>query len=407
MNGLLFHGRGALHDFLVSRRDSISQEIQGFDADYLLKVSETDLAEYLIDKYKLEPPAILDDEIHQLEPQDTEFRVEHPYRDSRATRVKGTEFQIVVPFSGDATLFYYQPSRYTLNPPRGEAYEHRLVLTYQVQQPDARRLQHTISRTLDEIREYLGWVATDVERFNNLLSREISTGIARRREKLLADRKVSESLGIPLKRREDAPRTYVVPDVRRKTSVRRPKVSTEEPFAPEPELSDAEYEFILSTMRDMARVLELNPRAFAEMGEEDLRTQFLVPLNAQYEGQATGETFNFQGKTDILVKVEGRNIFIAECKFWRGPKSLSATVDQLLSYLSWRDTKSAILLFNRNRDLTKVLDQIPGVLEQHPCYKQAVDIRHETDFRYVLHQPGDRNRQVVLTILVFDVPRPE
>lgn len=31
-------------------------------------------------------------------------------------------------------------------------------------------------------------------------------------------------------------------------------------------------------------------------GEEDLRTHFLAQLNAQYEGQATGETFNFQGR---------------------------------------------------------------------------------------------------------------
>jgi hypothetical protein len=40
------------------------------------------------------------------------------------------------------------------------------------------------------------------------------------------------------------------------------------------------------------------------MREEDLRQHFLVQLNGQYEGQATGETFNFQGKTDILIRAE-------------------------------------------------------------------------------------------------------
>ena len=77
-----------------------------------------------------------------------------------------------------------------------------------------------------------------------------------------------------------------------------------------------EYEEILRIMRNMVQGMELSPRAFVGMQEEDLRTHFLVQLNAQYEGQATGETFNFEGKTDILIRVQGKNIFIAECKFW-------------------------------------------------------------------------------------------
>jgi hypothetical protein len=40
------------------------------------------------------------------------------------------------------------------------------------------------------------------------------------------------------------------------------------------------------------------------MTEEDLGTHFLVARNAQFEGGATGETFNFQGRTDILIRVK-------------------------------------------------------------------------------------------------------
>jgi hypothetical protein len=55
-----------------------------------------------------------------------------------------------------------------------------------------------------------------------------------------------------------------------------------------------------------------------------------VQLNSQYEGGATGETSNFEGKTDILIRTESRTVFIAECKYWRGAKSLLAAIDQLL-----------------------------------------------------------------------------
>jgi hypothetical protein len=37
-----------------------------------------------------------------------------------------------------------------------------------------------------------------------------------------------------------------------------------------------------------------------------------VQLNRHFEGAATGETFNHRGKTDILIRVDGKNIFIAE-----------------------------------------------------------------------------------------------
>ena len=78
--------------------------------------------------------------------------------------------------------------------------------------------------------------------------------------------------------------------------------------------------------------MERSPSAFNNMGEEDLRQHFLVQLNGRFEGAATGEIFNYQGKTDILIRSGDRNIFIAECKFWHGEKAFKDTVDQLLSY---------------------------------------------------------------------------
>ena len=154
----------------------------------------------------------------------------------------------------------------------------------------------------------------------------------------------------------------------------------------------------------MVLVMERSPRAFSNMGEEDLRTHFLVQLNGQYEGQATGETFNYEGKTDILIRVDGKNVFIAECKFWRGPKALKSTIDQLLGYLSWRDTKAAILLFNRNKDFSVVLSQIPTVLETHPNFKRHIHHSRETEFRSVIYNNTDKNRELVVTILAFDIP---
>lgn len=66
-------------------------------------------------------------------------------------------------------------------------------------------------------------------------------------------------------------------------------------------------------------MIERSPDAFRAMNKEALRQHFLVQLNGQFEGKATGETFNIFGKTDILLREGDRNVLITECKCWKDP----------------------------------------------------------------------------------------
>ncbi len=165
-----------------------------------------------------------------------------------------------------------------------------------------------------------------------------------------------------------------------------------------------EYEHILSVISSMVSVMERSPHTFKGMKEEDLRQQFLVQLNGHYEGQATGETFNYRGKTDILIRAGDKNIFIAECKFWKGPEHFGQMIDQLLSYATWRDGKLALLVFNRNKNLSDVLEKVPATMAAHPCCKRSVGYSSERGYRYIFRHPDDANRELFLTALVFEVP---
>ena len=106
---------------------------------------------------------------------------------------------------------------------------------------------------------------------------------------------------------------------------------------------------------------------------------------------------------DACFDAEG-NIFIAECKFWKGPAKLTDTVEQLLSYTSWRDTKTAILVFVRDTALSTVLAKVPEVLKQHPAFKREIPIDGETRFRSMFGQPKDPSRELLVTTQVFNVP---
>lgn len=208
-----------------------------------------------------------------------------------------------------------------------------------------------------------------------------------------------------MKERQNEPRTYVPTEVRKKIYPVMPTASSA-PYKPEPTLGEKDYEHILGVMQGMTQVMELSPSAFHNVDEEALRSHFLVQLNGHYQGQATGETFNYEGKTDILIRSEGRNIFIAECKFWSGPKNLLETIDQLLGYSSWRDTKTAVVVFNRNRDFSKVLAAIPEKVRTHQNYKKDLPGSTETIFRYLFANRDDWNREMYLTVMAFDVPTP-
>lgn len=165
-----------------------------------------------------------------------------------------------------------------------------------------------------------------------------------------------------------------------------------------------DYEGILTLIKNLSLVIERNLHTFVSMAEPDIRNIILVLLNAVYEGTATGETFNGSGKTDIILRHEGQNLFIAECKFWQGKKELTDAINQLLGYITWRDTKTALIIFNRNKDLTSVLQKIQEAIKEHKCYKREIGSSETTIFRYQFCRPDDTNKEFFLAVLVFEVP---
>ena len=88
-----------------------------------------------------------------------------------------------------------------------------------------------------------------------------------------------------------------------------------------------QYEHALNVIQQMTLVMERSPSAFSTMDEEALRQHFLVQLNGQFEGQVTGETFNLNGKTDILLREGSRNAFIGENRENGKNRALSPVTD--------------------------------------------------------------------------------
>lgn len=404
--GELLFTKYDLSSALPAQELKAKETVEGIHANSFLNSNQDDLCDELTREFTVNVP-LLKEEATEIDQQETRIDVSQDqmriiFDRSQPFFMKGTEISFFVPFEGDGNLFGFRPNSFTLNPPRAQVKQGELVFTYSRLDHDAEAAKREFQTDLASIQNYLQTQRNQVKQYNETLRSRIYGWITERRERLLKSQGMVAALGYPMRRRPDAPATYVAPTTRKKPAIVRP--AADKPFRPEPSLDMAEYEHILSVISNMVAVMERSPHAFMGMKEEDLRQHFLVQLNGQYEGQATGETFNFEGKTDILVRVEGKNIFIAECKFWDGPESFKKALDQLFGYASWRDTKIALLIFNRDRNLTTVLQKIPELVKAHPNFRKQQEYNSESAFRFLLHHKDDKARDLILTVLVFEVP---
>jgi len=393
----------SLTDVFRARSADAEHEIDNWDPGYLLKTPDSEIMDYLVGKYELTCPVLRRDQLEQ-EPVSEEVRTVTGQFSGQPAEQRLTKIIVVVAFDGEPDVFGLQPSSLTLNPPRAhvDAAQGELRLTW-LGDPQAGRnaaaIRQHFDTLLDSIEQYLKWSCADIEGHNARLRAQISYRLAQRKHRLLADRQLATDLGFRIRRTPDAA-DYAVPVTRSKiVTPRRPSASSA--ASAEPFLADTQYEEALAVLRNARNALERSPSLTATMSEETIRDLFLVFLNAHFEGAAAGEVFNAHGKTDILIRVEDRNVLI-ECKIWAGPKKFSEAIDQLLGYLMWRDTKAALILFMRTGQPTEIIAKAISEIEGHPNYIRSV-ARGEDGERYdfVLHPASDPDQEIRLAFLPF------
>jgi hypothetical protein len=405
VDGPLFYD-GELRDVLEHRKGRLRDTVTNWKGDEFLQLSPSDLVSYLIDDFSLEAPQLDLEGQHALPPKDVNIDVSQDWQRaifdrSTPTYVQGTQVTVIVPFSGDAQLFKYTPTTRSTYPPRGTIQGNQLHINVEQIGMTGAQAASKVRHALEHIEKYLAWVAGDVQTFHNELASEAERMVEHRRQKLLADRELEKELGIPVKRRETAP--VVIPMKQKRVRVERPRATGN--FQPEPALSESDYEAVISIILNLGTGFERSPRTFAKLDEEELRDHILLQLNGTFEGQAGAEMFNGEGKTDVLVRTEDRNVFIGECKFWTGQKAFGKALDQLLGYLVWRDTKGALIVFIKQKDVSTIIEKADAVIREHANFKRASNAEDPERRRdYVLHPTGDPNREIRLAFLPMPIP---
>lgn len=209
---------------------------------------------------------------------------------------------------------------------------------------------------------------------------------------------ISKALQIPMKLSKDAPnvRPIELKRVERKI-VNKPE---NKPRELEYCISDSDYENILNIIHSQCSVMEAAPEGFSLLDEEKLRDVLLSSLETHYENLVTGETFRKNGKTDIQVKFENKAAFIAECKIWHGIKKFEDAIKQLFGYTTWKDTKVALIVFNKgNKNFTSVLNTVDEWTKTN-C---KISTRRNGNMWNCVVYREDKQADIKLAIVLYDI----
>jgi hypothetical protein len=212
---------------------------------------------------------------------------------------------------------------------------------------------------------------------------------------------ISKKVSVPLKQKEDF--STVIPTKLRYSekikAIAPPKAQPPKEYF----LERDKFNAIFNLIDNSCLSFERTPRTFTKLEEEELRDVILSNLNGVFEGDAVGEAFSKLGKTDIFLQINKGGIFIAECKFWIGPVTLKNTVQQILGYLTWRDSFGIIILFVKRKNFTKIIDAISPNVEELSSYSYGIKKLNESQFKAFHHMPEDDKKLVEIHYLLYNL----
>ena len=412
MDDYLFQG-GDLRSVLEAQGQKMRGAVEAEPEESLKQADPQEWAEALAHHFAVAPPALRADEVWMEPVQEITIDVSWDRRrafsdeySELARAFPGYRIVVHVPFDGEADVFKFRPSQFTTNSPRGRVSGHDVLLTIEYPRDSQPSIDGAAQNFIDTVGRWLAFARTDIASFNAGLAQRALQEISGRHQRIQQrDLHLAQST-IPVRRPGELGKKTYIPDV----LVRRPAPSLpttradDKPPTLEPALDARVFDHILGVIRMHGRQMEQSPGTYGDLGEEDRRQTLVATLNTHYEGRAHAEAFNVQGKTDILIRYEGRNLFICECKFWSGSEGFAATIDQLFSYAGWRDTKLAIVVFVRERGLTAIVRKASATLQRHEGFVGWRAASGETEIRADMHWPGDDERLADLNVLFVHTP---
>lgn len=395
-----------IESFLSARLDAMKQEVAQLPEEHVRSLDDGAYCAAIGERYGVVLPDLKVGEIWQDDLGETQVDVTNNAsyftRPGQAATVAGRRIALHLPFSGTREVFAHDPPGSCGPKPVGIESEGTLVHHVEYPGTAVPDLKAIANRFANDVQTWLNIGKEAVAEHNRTVVNTAKQLLTERRERAKAAQAALAQSGLPGRPAAQGKRPIVEVIVRR-PAPRIPAGAGRIELAPA--LLDATYEHIIEVLRMAGRGMEQSPGAYAALDEEARRQHLRGTLNTHYSGQATAEAFNHSGKTDILIQTEGKALLVAECKFWQGQKGFSDTIDQLFRYVTWRDTKLAIVMFVVEKGLTEILTKAAAALKDHTQTVALKETGQATELRAEMKWPGDDARRSTLHCLFIHTPK--
>ncbi len=184
------------------REQRLCVMVDDVDENVILETPPGDFCEKYEKEFKATVPILHEDRI-TVEGREIKFDVSQDSTRNIQDRnrphyIPGMIIEVNIPFSGDAGLFRARPKTYLMVPPRGEVVNGKLVIRFSGTDMEPKQLRENIDKRIEEIKQHLDWLRTDVDGFNRQIRQLASERIELRRQRLRAGRELVAALGFPV-----------------------------------------------------------------------------------------------------------------------------------------------------------------------------------------------------------------
>lgn len=391
-----------LSDVVNNYRKSLAERIDKLEITENTNIPE--LIERLKDEFTIYPIVIGQPEPSQ--PRETTRQIHNEW--GQMYNQKVVEITVTIPFEGNDNLFYCMPSQSTI-----VYLDKNVVIGKSSIKAIITLTQFDENAYFSEVNKIIGTVSTNLPRihaetkpWNDGLEGLIKHSLENRKGVVSKKLDFMEKIGLKVNPKSTE---YLVPTTVTKKVIPIPATETSKTVAKEkiPILQQEIYADIREVLYNVGKAIERKPSIYKDKYEEDLRDIFLLFLETRYEATTgVGEAFNKKGKTDILLKYanDGTNLFVAECKFWKGQKKLIEAIDQLLGYLTHRDSKTALIFFVDQKEMTNVVSTIKTEITKHSNFSRHIKDTYEHSINYEFTLPDDNNKKIQVEVMLFHFP---
>jgi len=140
------------------------------------------------------------DNIYQRKPTTIKIDIDSEYSGKSYQKIKGTRFEIILPFIGPQNLFTIRPTSYNSNPPYGKGEHDGIHFVYEVETfYDNAMLRKDFDENLANINLWLKNLREDLQKFNIDLSLNIYTAVRQHKVKVSKKYQLMNTLGFPIR----------------------------------------------------------------------------------------------------------------------------------------------------------------------------------------------------------------